>query len=55
MSKDRFKEDDCPLGVELTEKLRKMADPYHDGLGGCHGPDHTERVHKTALHIGRLM
>jgi uncharacterized protein len=55
MSKDSFKADDCPLGVELTEKLRKLADPYHDGLGGCHGPDHTERVHKTALHIGRLM
>jgi len=55
MSKDSFKEDDCPLGVELTEKLRQMADPYHDGTGGCHGPDHTERVHKTALHIGRLM
>ena len=55
MSKDSFKEGDCPLGVELTEKLRQMADPYHDGMGGCHGPDHTERVHKTALHIGRLM
>ena len=55
MSKDSFKEDDYPLGVELTEKLRELADPYHDGMGGCHGPDHTERVHKTALHIGRLM
>ena len=55
MSKNNFKKDDCPLGVELTEKLRKLADPYHDGMGGCHGPDHTERVHKTALHIGRLM
>jgi len=55
MSKDSFKKDDCPLGVELTEKLRKLADPYHDGMGGCHGPDHTERVHKTVLHIGRLM
>ena len=55
MSKDSFKEDDYPLGVELTEKLRQLADPYHDGMGGCHGPDHTERVHKTALHIGRLM
>ena len=54
MSKDSFKKDDCPLGVKLTEKLRKLADPYHDGMGGCHGPDHTERVHKTALHIGRL-
>ncbi len=55
MSKDSFKEDDYPLGVELTEKIRQMADPYHDGMGGCHGPDHTERVHKTALHIGRLL
>jgi len=55
MSKDSFKADDYPLGVELTEKLRQMTDPYHDGMGGCHGPDHTERVHKTALHIGRLM
>jgi uncharacterized protein len=55
MSKDSFNEDDNPLEVELTEKLRQLADPYHDGMGGCHGPDHTERVHKTALHIGRLM
>ena len=55
MSKDIFKEDDYPLGLELTEKLRQLADPYHDDLGGCHGPDHTERVHKTALHLGRLM
>ena len=55
MSKDSFKEDDYPLGIELIEKLRQLADPYHDGMGGCHGPDHTERVHKTALHIGRLM
>jgi uncharacterized protein len=55
MSKDSFKEDDYPLGVELTEKIRRLADPYHDGMGGCHGPDHTERVHKTALHLGRLM
>jgi uncharacterized protein len=54
MSKDSFKHDDYPLGVALTEKLRQLADPYHDGMGGCHGPDHTERVHKTALHIGRL-
>ena len=55
MSKDIFKEEDYPLGLELTEKLRQLADPYHDGMGGCHGPDHTERVHKTALHLGRLM
>jgi uncharacterized protein len=55
MAKEIFREDDCPLGVELTQRLRRQADPYHDGMGGCHGPDHTERVHKTALHIGRLM
>jgi uncharacterized protein len=55
MINDSYKEGDCPLGVELTEKLRQLAEPYHDGMGGCHGPDHTERVHKTALHIGRLM
>ena len=55
MNKDSFIEVDYPLGVELTEKLRQLADPFHDGMGGCHGPDHTERVHKTALYIGRLM
>ncbi|MFC1827529.1 HD domain-containing protein [Thermodesulfobacteriota bacterium] len=55
MSKDIFKEEDYPLGLELTEKLRQLADPYHDGMGGCHGPDHTERVHKTSLHLGRLL
>jgi len=55
MSKDIFKKEDYPLGLELTEKLRHLADPYHDGMGGCHGPDHTERVHKTVLHMGRLM
>jgi len=55
MSPGSFKEDDYPLGVDLTEKLRQVADPYHDDTGGCHGPDHTERVHKTALYIGRLM
>jgi len=55
MNTGNFKEDDCPLGVVLTKRLRQMADPYHDDTGGCHGPDHTERVHKTALYIGRLM
>lgn len=55
MNAGNFKEDDCPLGVVLTKRLRQMADPYHDDTGGCHGPDHTERVHKTALYIGRLM
>ena len=55
MNNNFFKVDDCPLGIELTQRLRKLAAPYHDGMGGCHGPDHTERVHKTALYIGRLM
>ena len=55
MAKDSLKEGDYPLGVELTEKLRQLADPYHDDMGGCHGPDHTDRVHKTAMHLGRLM
>jgi len=55
MSPESLKEDDYPLGVELTERLRQMAGPYHDDTGGCHGPDHTERVHRTALYIGRLM
>jgi uncharacterized protein len=55
MNTGTFKEEDYPLGVELTEKIRQVAAPYHDNAGGCHGPDHTERVHKTALYIGRLM
>ncbi|OGQ98854.1 MAG: phosphohydrolase [Deltaproteobacteria bacterium RIFOXYD12_FULL_57_12] len=49
-SADRY-----PLGRELTATLREIAASYRDGEGGCHGPDHTERVHRTALHIGRLM
>jgi uncharacterized protein len=55
MSENCIKIGDCPLGKELTERLLRMAEPYHDGMGGCHGPDHTKRVHKTVLHIGRLM
>jgi len=44
-----------PLGRELTEKLRVISHAYCLAEGGCHGPDHTERVHNLALHIGRLM
>jgi uncharacterized protein len=55
MSENYIKTGDCPLGKELTERLCRMAESYHDGMGGCHGPDHTERVHKTVLHIGRMM
>ena len=55
MSENCIKTGDCPLGKELTERLCRMAESYHDGRGGCHGPDHTERVHKTVLHICRKM
>lgn len=55
MSENCIKTGDCPLGKELTERLCRMAESYHDRMGGCHGPDHTERVHKTVLHIGRMM
>jgi uncharacterized protein len=44
-----------PLGREMTEKLRSITAQYYDGDGGCHGPDHTERVHEVSLHIGRQM
>lgn len=45
----------APLGPELTERLRAISHGYCIGEGGCHGPDHTERVHDLAMHIGRLM
>jgi len=44
-----------PLGPELTERLRTISHEYCVSEGGCHGPDHTERVHDLAMHIGRLM
>lgn len=44
-----------PLGPELTERLRAISHGYCIGEGGCHGPDHTERVHDLAMHIGRMM
>ncbi|MBU0730752.1 MAG: HD domain-containing protein [Proteobacteria bacterium] len=39
----------------MTERLMKISEEYCDGKGGCHGPDHTERVHRVALFIGRKM
>lgn len=42
-----------PLGAELTAKLRAFAALYCSEEGGCHGPDHAERVHTTALAMGR--
>lgn len=44
-----------PLGRELTERLLAISHRYCQAEGGCHGPDHTERVHNLALHIGHLM
>jgi len=44
-----------PLGREITTKLFNIAADYCDDMGGCHGPDHTERVHATSLYIGRCM
>ena len=44
-----------PLGRELTERLLAISHEYCQAEGGCHGPDHTERVHNLALHIGSLM
>ena len=51
----RLQDADYPLGRAVTENLLQIAAQYCDGKGGCHGPDHTERVHATALYIGRLM
>ena len=47
--------DTQPLGHDLTERLTAISRAYCEHEGGCHGPDHTERVHNLALHIGRLM
>jgi len=48
-------EHDYPLGHEMTQKLMSIAAQYCDGEGGCHGPDHTKRVHDVSLYIGRQM
>ncbi|MEJ2031992.1 MAG: HD domain-containing protein [Deltaproteobacteria bacterium] len=44
-----------PLGPESTDRLLQVAAGYCDHEGGCHGPDHTVRVHRTALWIGSRM
>ncbi len=36
----------------MTGRLRELAASYCETAGGCHGPDHTERVHATAIRIG---
>ncbi|MDH4321945.1 MAG: HD domain-containing protein [Desulfobulbaceae bacterium] len=44
-----------PLGQAMTDRLVSIAADYCDAEGGCHGPDHSARVHRTALYLGRLM
>ena len=44
-----------PLGQAMTDRLIGIAGGYCDQEGGCHGPDHSARVHRTALYLGRLM
>jgi uncharacterized protein len=39
----------------ITGKLRLIARDFCDEEGGCHGPDHSLRVEKTALFIGSKM
>jgi len=47
--------DAFPLGAEVTDRLTRFAATFCDEEGGCHGPDHSARVHRTALYIGRQM
>lgn len=42
-------------GCALANRLRRIAAAYCDGDGGCHTIDHLDRVHATALRIGRAM
>ncbi len=44
-----------PLGPELTAELRTISARYCLQEGGSHGPDHSERVYRTALHVGKQM
>jgi len=44
-----------PLGHEMTAQLMRIAAAHCDQVGGCHGPDHSLRVHRTALFIGRQL
>jgi uncharacterized protein len=48
-------ESNHPLGEQLTAQLAAIANDFCQREGGCHGPDHTQRVHRTALFIGREM
>ncbi len=46
---------DTPLGADLTMRLRDAASVLINGDGGCHGIDHSDRVHTTSLLIGQQM
>lgn len=54
-SNETINTDDLPLGIKMTEQLFHLSAEYCDNEGGCHGPDHSERVHATTLYIGRQM
>lgn len=43
------------LPLEVAGELRLIAKDFCDEEGGCHGPDHSVRVEKTALFIGAEM
>ncbi|HIJ78185.1 MAG TPA: HD domain-containing protein [Deltaproteobacteria bacterium] len=43
------------LSPKLIDQLLDISREYSETEGGCHGYDHSERVHTLALHIGRLM
>ena len=44
---------DLPLGRMITGRLFDIAAHYCDGEGGCHGIDHSERVHRLSLYLGK--
>ena len=44
-----------PMDPTITERLMQIAAEYCEHEGGCHGPDHTLRVHDLALQIGQVM
>ncbi|MDH3359734.1 MAG: HD domain-containing protein [Desulfobulbaceae bacterium] len=55
LEREPAKLDELPLGQEITDKLISLAASFCDEEGGCHGPDHSARVHRTALFIGRQL
>ncbi|MBU0674998.1 MAG: HD domain-containing protein [Proteobacteria bacterium] len=44
-----------PLGEKRTAQLLRAAATFSETTGGCHGTDHADRVHQTALYMGRAM